>query len=81
MYRSRDRSISIAIMLWVSGPGFDSRQDQVILLFFTASRPTLGPTQPPIQWVEKVPFPDVKWPGREPDHSPPPSAEFENGRA
>jgi hypothetical protein len=31
------------------------------------SRPVLGPTQPPIQWV--------KWPGREADHSPTCSAE------
>jgi len=26
-------------------------QGQVIFLFATASRPALGPTQPPIQWV------------------------------
>jgi hypothetical protein len=31
--------------------GFDSRQELGIFLFNTASRPDLGPTQPPIQWV------------------------------
>jgi hypothetical protein len=29
--------------------GFESRQGLEIFLFITASRPTLGPTQPPIQ--------------------------------
>jgi hypothetical protein len=36
----------------------------------TASRPALGHTQPPVQWV-----PGVKWPGRESDHSPPSTSE------
>jgi hypothetical protein len=39
-------------------------------LFSTSSRPALGPTQPPIQWV-----PGVKWQGSETDHSTPVSAE------
>jgi hypothetical protein len=30
------------------GPAFDPRQRQRI---FSASRPALGPTQPPVQWV------------------------------
>jgi hypothetical protein len=30
---------------------FDSRQGQICLLLSTVSRPSLGPTQPPIQWV------------------------------
>jgi len=34
--------------------------------FFTpASRPALGPTQPPIQWVPGALSLGVKWPGRE----------------
>jgi hypothetical protein len=44
-------------------------------LFSTSSRPALGPTQPPIQWVSGVLYPGVKRPGREADHSPPVSAE------
>jgi hypothetical protein len=31
--------------------GFESRQGLGIFLIATASRPALGPTQPPIQWV------------------------------
>jgi hypothetical protein len=41
-----------------------------IFLFIAASRPVLGPTQTPIQWVSWV-----KRPGREADHSLPSSAE------
>jgi hypothetical protein len=44
-----------------------------MFLFTTASRPALGPTQPPIQWV-----PGMKLPGREVDHSYPFSAEVKN---
>jgi hypothetical protein len=44
-------------------------------LFSTSSRPALGSTQPPIQWVPGALFPGVKRPGREADHSPPASAE------
>jgi hypothetical protein len=42
-----------------------------IFLFSTASRPTLGLNQSPIQWV----------PGGEADHSPPSSAEVKKGGA
>jgi hypothetical protein len=40
-----------------------------------ASRPALGPTQPPMQWVPGALSLGVKWPGRETDHSPPSSTE------
>jgi hypothetical protein len=46
-------------------------------LFATASRPSLGPTQP-IKWVPGTLSPEVKRWGREADHSPPSSAEFKN---
>jgi hypothetical protein len=49
-----------------------------IFLFTTLSRPALGPTQPPIQWVPGVLYLGVRRPGREADHSPPTSAEVEN---
>jgi hypothetical protein len=55
--------------------GFDSRLEQGFLLFATASRPALGATQPPIEWVPGAISLEVKRPGREADHSPPSSAE------
>jgi hypothetical protein len=56
--------------------GFESRRGLGILLFTTAFRPTLGPTQRPIQWVSGAL--SLERPGREADHSPPPSAEVKN---
>jgi hypothetical protein len=44
-------------------------------LFCTSSRPDLGPTQLPIQWVPGALSAGVKRPGSEADHSPPASAE------
>jgi hypothetical protein len=43
--------------------------------FFMSSRPDLGFTQPPFQWVTGTHSPGVKRQGREVDHSPPTSAE------
>jgi hypothetical protein len=43
--------------------GFDSRRGLGIFLFTTASRTSLGPTQPPIQWVPGVLSLGVKRPG------------------
>jgi hypothetical protein len=53
--RSWDSSVGIATSL------VRVRQC-IIFLFSTASRPTLGPTQPPIQWVTRAlsPFPGGK---------------------
>jgi hypothetical protein len=51
------------------------------LLFCTESRPALGPTQPPIQWVLEAVYPEVKRPGLEADHSPLSSSEVKNGAA
>jgi hypothetical protein len=58
--------------------GFESRQGLAIFLFTTASRPTLGPTQPSIQWVTGSLSLGVKRPGLEADHSPLSSAEVKN---
>jgi hypothetical protein len=43
--------------------------------FSMSSRPALGFTQPPIQWVPGGLSPGVKLPGREADYSPPTTAE------
>jgi hypothetical protein len=42
--------------------------------FSMSSRPTMGPTQPPIEWVPGAISPGVKRPGSEADHSRPTSA-------
>jgi hypothetical protein len=45
----------------------------------SVSRPALGPTQPPVQWVPEVLSPGGKArPGRDADHSTPSSAEVVN---
>jgi hypothetical protein len=44
--------------------------------FALDSRPALGPTESPIQWVPWALSLGVKRPGREADHSPPSSAEI-----
>jgi hypothetical protein len=44
----------------------------------TESRSVLGPTQPPIQWLPRVLYLGVKWPGREAVQSPPSGAEVKN---
>jgi hypothetical protein len=54
---------------------FDSQQEKEIILFPKASRSALGPTQPHIQRIFSR---GVKRPGREADHSPPPSADDKN---
>jgi hypothetical protein len=79
---SRGSSVGTA-----SGYGLDDRGSTVrfpagggnsFFFFSTASRPILGPTQPPIQRVQGALSLGVKRLGREADHSPPSSAEVKN---
>jgi hypothetical protein len=58
--------------------GFESWQGLEIFLFTTLSRPVLGPTQPPNQWIPGVLSLAVKLPEHEADNSPPSSAEVKN---
>jgi len=44
----RDTIVGIATRYGLDGPGFESRWEQE---FPHLTRPTLGPTQRPIQWV------------------------------
>jgi hypothetical protein len=55
--------------------GRNSSPGRVKNFFLTSSRPALGPTQPPIQWVLGALSPGIKQKWREADHSPPASVE------
>jgi hypothetical protein len=74
---SRDSVVGIAIGYGLDDGGVGVRVPVGWRIFFisTSSRPALGPTQPPIQWVPRDPSPGVNRPRREADHSPPDSAE------
>jgi hypothetical protein len=54
--------------------------EAIFFFYFIKFRPALGFTQPPIQLVPGAFFSGIKRPGCEADHSPPPSADVENGR-
>jgi hypothetical protein len=60
-------------------PGFDSRYGRDFILFAMESRSALGPTRPPIQWVQNAPSLWIKRPGCKADHSRPSRAEVKNG--
>ena len=53
----------------LDGPGSNPDGDET----FRPSRPALGPTQPPVEWVPCLFWGKVR-PGRAADHSPPSSA-------
>jgi hypothetical protein len=59
---------------------FDARLGKEIL-FSTASRPALVPTQPPLQWVPVCISTGVKRQERKADRSPPSNAEVEKDEA
>jgi hypothetical protein len=66
--RGPGSSVSIAPDYGLDGLVIESRWGQD---FLCLSRPALGPTQPPVQWV----FPEGQMrPGHAADHSPPSSA-------
>jgi hypothetical protein len=67
----RDSLGGIATRYGLDGPGIESRWGGD---FSQPSRPALGPTQPPIQWVPGL------FPGLEVDH-PPPSSDRVKERA
>jgi hypothetical protein len=50
-------------------------------LYSTSSRPALGTTQPPMQWVPEDLSPGLKQPRREANPSTPSSGEVKNSRA
>ena len=62
-------NIGIATRYWTSGDRTQVGGPD----FPHPSRPSLGPIQPPIQWVQSL-FQAVKRPGRGVDHPPPTSA-------
>jgi hypothetical protein len=59
-------SVGIAIDYRLDGPGIESRWGRD---FSHTSRPALGPTQPPVQWIPGLSR-GVKRPGRGADHPP-----------
>jgi hypothetical protein len=73
--RGRDSAVGIATRYRLEGPGIESRWGRDIP---HPSRPAVGPTQPPIQWVQGL-FPGDKTAGAR--HWPPTSssAEVEEG--
>ena len=68
--------VGIAIGYGAGGPGIESRWGRD---FPHLSRPALGPTQPPVQWVPGLSW-GVKRPGRDVDPSPPSSAMVMKGQ-
>jgi hypothetical protein len=66
-----DSVVGIATTYGLDNRGVGVRVPVRSRIFSTSSRPALGSTQPPIQWVPGALTAGVKLPGREADHSPP----------
>jgi hypothetical protein len=76
-FESRDTVVGTVIGFGLDDQGVGVRVplgEKISLLM--SFRPTLGPTQPPNQWVLGTNSLGAKRSGREADHSPPTSAEF-----
>jgi len=68
-----DSAVGIVTHYGLNDPGIECRWGRD---FPHPSRPALGSTQPPVQWIPGS-FPRVNRPWREVDHPPPSSAEVE----
>jgi hypothetical protein len=77
-FRRQGSSVRIVTRLRTGRSGIDSCQGHGIFLFATAYRPSLGSTQPSIQWVLGSLSAGVKRPAREADRSPTSSAGVKN---
>jgi hypothetical protein len=73
--RRRGCVVSIATSCELDERGVGVRVPVGSRIFSMSSRPVLGSTQPPIQWVPAALSPRVKRQGRETEHSPPASAD------
>jgi hypothetical protein len=57
-------------MGWTTGVQLLAGEMMGFFLFAIVSRPALGPTQPPIQWILRALSLGIKQPACEADHSP-----------
>jgi hypothetical protein len=77
-----DSAVGIATGYWLDDRGVGVRVPVGVKNFYfsMSSRPALGPTKPPIEWVPEALSPGVKRRSREADHSPLASAEVKKMR-
>jgi len=71
---------SIPFLLYSHNKNSESNNEKNLKIQYVrfVSKPALGPTQPPIQWVQGALSLGVKRPWREADHSPSSNAEVKN---